>query len=134
MPILALFVIFPKDKVDIKGPATNFVSKGGSGLDVYRTFCSVCGSGIAQAPDAAPGVIAIKGGSLDREVKKNLKPVCILTSMGLGIEANSWIIRMPSSGPPQSFHSARRIWLTPLSICLQPNKQFSTSYKGDVME
>ena len=78
--ILALSAIFPKDKVTIMGPTKTFVSKGGSGLDVCRTFCSECGSGIAQAPNAAPNIIAVNGGSLDSEVKKKLQPVRILTS------------------------------------------------------
>lgn len=41
---------------------------------MYRWFCSECGSPIAHDPEAAP-VIAIKGGSLDSEIKKGLKPV-----------------------------------------------------------
>ena len=77
-PVLALFAIFPKDKVIIMGPTKNFVIKGGSGLDVCRTFCSACGSGIAQTPTAAPDIIAMNGGSLDGEIKKKLKPVRIL--------------------------------------------------------
>lgn len=78
--ISALSVIFPKDKFTIKGPTKTFISKGGSGLDVCRTFCSECGSGIVQAPNAAPDIIAVTGGSLNNEVKKKLKPVCILIS------------------------------------------------------
>lgn len=73
--MLALFAIFPKNKVTIMGPTKSFVIKGGSGLDVSRTFCSLCGSGISQEPNAAPEIIAMNGGGLDREVKKTLKPV-----------------------------------------------------------
>jgi hypothetical protein len=87
-PILALFAIFPKDKVTIVGLTKSFVIEGGSGLKVYRTFCPACGSGVAQAPDAAPEIIAMNGGGLDREFKKKLEPVSILTSPGPVLEAN----------------------------------------------
>ncbi|KIM93277.1 hypothetical protein OIDMADRAFT_61774 [Oidiodendron maius Zn] len=70
----ALFAIFPKDKVSIMGPTKSFVIKGGSGLDVSRTFCSECGSGIAQSPNAAPDIIAMNGGGLESAFKKTLKP------------------------------------------------------------
>jgi hypothetical protein len=43
---------------------------------VWRWFCGDCGSPIAHDPDAAPEIIALKGGSLDSEIKKGLKPVC----------------------------------------------------------
>ena len=66
------------------GPTKSFVIKGGSGLDVSRTFCSDCGSGIAQSPKAAPDIIAMNGGGLESVVKKTLKPVCILTSASKG--------------------------------------------------
>ncbi|PMD62281.1 DUF636 domain-containing protein [Hyaloscypha bicolor E] len=70
----ALFAIFPKDKVTIVGPTKSFAIKGGSGLKVYRTSCPTCGSGVAQSPDAAPDIIAMNGGGLDREFKKKLEP------------------------------------------------------------
>jgi hypothetical protein len=43
---------------------------------VWRWFCGDCGSPIAHDPDAAPEIIALKGGTLDSEIKKGLKPVC----------------------------------------------------------
>lgn len=66
------------------GPTKSFIIKGGSGLDVSRTFCSECGSGIAQSPNAAPDIIAMNGGGLETAVKKKLKPVRILTSASQG--------------------------------------------------
>jgi hypothetical protein len=38
-------------------------------------FCPECGSPIAHEPDANKAITAIKGGSLDTEIKKHLKPV-----------------------------------------------------------
>ena len=46
-------------------------------------FCEECGSPIAHDPDAAPPIIALKGGSLDSEIKKTLKPVCFSFSSSL---------------------------------------------------
>ena len=66
----------PKDKLTIEGPIKQYSSKGSSGFDVHRIFCSECGSPIAHDPDAAPEIIALKAGTLDPEIKKNLKPVC----------------------------------------------------------
>lgn len=68
--------VVPKDSLEIKGPVKKYTSKGSSGNDVHRIFCSECGSPIAHDPDAAPPIIALKAGTLDTEIKKNLKPVC----------------------------------------------------------
>lgn len=71
----ALVAVVPKDKLTIKGPIKKWTGKGSSGKDVHRLFCSECGSPIAHDPDAAPEIIALKAGTLDSELKKNLKPV-----------------------------------------------------------
>lgn len=70
----ALVTVVPKAKVTIKGPTKSWAGKGSSGKDVHRIFCSECGSPIAHDPDAAPEIIAIKAGTLDTEIKRNLKP------------------------------------------------------------
>ena len=67
--------VVPKDKLTIKGPVKKWTGKGSSGKDVHRLFCSECGSPIAHDPDAAPEIIALKAGTFDTELKKNLKPV-----------------------------------------------------------
>jgi hypothetical protein len=59
----------------INGPIKKWEGKGSSGKSVWRLFCSDCGSPIAHDPDAAPEIIALKGGTLDSEIRKNLKPV-----------------------------------------------------------
>jgi hypothetical protein len=67
-----------KDKLTINGPVKTYSgTKGSSGNIVHRLFCSECGSPIAHDPDAAPEIIALKAGTLDTEIKKNLKPVSI---------------------------------------------------------
>lgn len=73
--IIALVSVVPKDKLTINGPTKSWAGKGSSGHAVHRIFCSECGSPIAHDPDAAPEIIALKAGTLDTEIKKNLKPV-----------------------------------------------------------
>lgn len=74
-PPAALVVVVPKDKLTINGPTKSWAGLGSSGKAVHRIFCSECGSPIAHDPDAAPEIIALKGGTLDSEIKKTLKPV-----------------------------------------------------------
>lgn len=73
-PFAALVAVVPKDKLTLNGPTKSWAGKGSSGKDVHRIFCSECGSPIAHDPDAAPEIIALKAGTLDTEIKKNLKP------------------------------------------------------------
>jgi hypothetical protein len=75
----ALVCVVPKDKLTVNGPTKSWAGKGSSGKDVHRIFCSECGSPIAHDPDAAPEIIAIKGGTLSSEDKQKLKPVSPLT-------------------------------------------------------
>jgi hypothetical protein len=72
----ALVCVVPKDKLTVDGPLKKYKGTADSGNAVYRWFCSECGSPIAHEPSAAPEIIALKGGSLDMEIKKGLKPVC----------------------------------------------------------
>ncbi|KAK7454243.1 glutathione-dependent formaldehyde-activating enzyme [Colletotrichum acutatum] len=76
----SLVAVVPKDKLTINGPTKSWAGKGSSGKDVHRIFCSECGSPIAHDPDAAPEIIALKAGTLDTEIKKNLKPVSRATN------------------------------------------------------
>lgn len=70
----ALVAVVLKDKLKVEGPLKKWKGTADSGNAVYRWFCSECGSPIAHAPDGAP-IVALKGGCLDNEIKKNLKPV-----------------------------------------------------------
>ncbi|KXG51976.1 Citrate synthase-like, core [Penicillium griseofulvum] len=78
----SLVAVVPKDKLTIQGPTKSWAGKGSSGLAVHRIFCSECGSPIAHDPDAAPEIIAIKAGTLDTEIKKNLKPDTEIWTVG----------------------------------------------------
>lgn len=71
----ALVCVVPKDKLTVNGPVKKWKGIAASGNAVWRWFCGDCGSPIAHDPDAAPEIIALKGGSLDTEIKKTLKPV-----------------------------------------------------------
>jgi hypothetical protein len=86
--LIALVTVVPKDKLTIKGPTKSWAGKGSSGHAVHRIFCSECGSPIAHDPDAAPEIIALKAGTLDTEIKKNLKPVSITVGIW---DFRSWI-------------------------------------------
>ncbi|GAT20964.1 glutathione-dependent formaldehyde-activating enzyme [Aspergillus luchuensis] len=70
----ALVAVVPKDKLTVNGPIKKWSGTGSSGHAVHRLFCSDCGSPIAHDPDAAPEIIALKAGTFDTEIKKNLKP------------------------------------------------------------
>ncbi|KAK0719556.1 Mss4-like protein [Lasiosphaeris hirsuta] len=69
----SLVVVVPQDSLTVKGPLKKWKGIAASGNAVYRWFCEECGSPIAHDPEAAP-VVALKGGSLDTEIKKTLKP------------------------------------------------------------
>ncbi|KAL5596834.1 hypothetical protein BROUX41_006482 [Berkeleyomyces rouxiae] len=70
----SLVFVCKKDKVTFKGPVKSYAGKADSGNTVHRIFCSECGSPLAHDPEAAPEIIAMKGGSLDVELKKTLQP------------------------------------------------------------
>lgn len=78
----ALVCVVPKDKLTINGPVKKYEGKGSSGKSVWRLFCSECGSPIAHDPDAAPEIIALKGGTLDSDIKKTLKPDTEIWTVG----------------------------------------------------
>lgn len=67
-------VVVLKDKLTVNGPIKSWAGVGSSGKAVHRIFCTECGSPIAHDPEAAPDIIAIKGGTLETETKKTLKP------------------------------------------------------------
>ncbi|KAH8670940.1 Mss4-like protein [Xylariales sp. PMI_506] len=78
----SLVVVVPKDKLTIKGTTKSWEGKGSSGKAVHRIFCPSCGSPIAHDPEAAPPIIALKGGTLSAEDKKNLKPDTEIWTVG----------------------------------------------------
>ncbi|BAE60514.1 unnamed protein product [Aspergillus oryzae RIB40] len=78
----SLVAVVPKDKLTINGPTKSYAGQGSSGKAVHRIFCSECGSPIAHDPEAAPEIIALKAGTLDVEIKKNLKPLTWYACLG----------------------------------------------------
>ncbi|PRP74919.1 DUF636 domain protein [Planoprotostelium fungivorum] len=70
----SLVVVVKKETFQHKGPVKDFKKPGDSGKDVHRLFCTECGSPIAHFPDAAPDILAIKGGTLETSQKQALKP------------------------------------------------------------
>jgi len=78
----SLVCVVLKDKLTINGPTKSWAGVGSSGKAVHRIFCSECGSPIAHDPEAAPPIIAIKGGTLDSEIKKTLKPDTEIWTVG----------------------------------------------------
>lgn len=74
----ALVAVVPKASLTINGPIKKWTGTAASGNTVDRIFCSECGSPIAHDPSAAPEIIALKAGTLDTEIKKNLKPVGLI--------------------------------------------------------
>lgn len=78
----SLVAVVLKEKLTLNGPTKSWAGIGSSGKAVHRIFCSECGSPIAHDPDAAPEIIAIKGGSLDSEIKKTLKPDTEIWTVG----------------------------------------------------
>ncbi|KAJ5698834.1 hypothetical protein N7462_000839 [Penicillium macrosclerotiorum] len=78
----SLVAVVLKDKLSISGPVKSYAGQGSSGMAVHRIFCSECGSPIAHDPEAAPPIIALKAGTLDSEIKKNLKPDTEIWTVG----------------------------------------------------
>lgn len=59
----SLFV--PEVTITISGEVSYFVKNGDSGHQVTRGFCPVCGSQLFGKPEIAPGMLAIRAGTLD---------------------------------------------------------------------
>lgn len=117
----ALVAVVPKDKLTVKGPIKKWSGTGSSGHAVHRLFCSDCGSPIAHDPDAAPEIIALKAGTFDTEIKKNLKPVCSAIPCNSPLTDLNLSSRIPRFGPLASFLFARSTWRSLSRIC--PSKQ-----------
>ena len=55
----------PTDALTVIGEPRTYVDQGDSGEKVRRQFCGTCGSALFSLPDALPGVVFIKAGTLD---------------------------------------------------------------------
>ncbi|KAL7005774.1 hypothetical protein EMMF5_004689 [Cystobasidiomycetes sp. EMM_F5] len=88
----SLVLVCPKDKVKITGKDKDYAKPGDSGKPVHRVFCgeyaetifispstlltsslTSCGSPIIHSPEAAPDIVAVKAGILDKETKQKLQ-------------------------------------------------------------
>lgn len=91
-------VAVPESALKITGETREFSKLGGSGNEVVRVFCPVCGGGLLARPAARQGIVMLKAGTLDDP--ELFKPMaCIFVS-----RAPSW--DKPPEGVP-SFPEAR---------------------------
>jgi hypothetical protein len=56
------------------GEVRSYTNSSESGRKITREFCPICGSGIDNRLEVAPGVVVIKGGTLDNPAAA--APVC----------------------------------------------------------
>ncbi len=59
-------LFFPMDNVEIQGTASTFEKKADSGKGVERSFCPKCGTHVYSKAEAAPDMIFVKAGTIDR--------------------------------------------------------------------
>lgn len=48
-----------------QGEVCAYATRGDAGREITREFCPICGSGINNRLEMAPGMVVIKGGTLD---------------------------------------------------------------------
>ncbi|WP_353226963.1 GFA family protein [Novosphingobium sp.] len=53
------------DALSISGEPKTYIDQGDSGAAVHRQFCATCGSPLFSLPEAMPGMVFIKAGTLD---------------------------------------------------------------------
>lgn len=56
-------------KFHMTGAVTHYARKGGSGLDVVRSFCTRCGTTLTGRPAVMPGIVMVRAGTLDDPAK-----------------------------------------------------------------
>lgn len=61
----SIVVGMPLEALELRGELSIFSTTGDSGAKVHRHFCGQCGSPIYSLPDAMPGLIFLKAGTLD---------------------------------------------------------------------
>ena len=71
---LSVVLMFARDAVEVRGELKTYVDRGTSGQDIWRRFCSICGSPVLTDTPRAErhGIIFVKGGTLDEVT--DLKP------------------------------------------------------------
>lgn len=58
-------VMVPQAGFSRHGEVRSYTKRGDQGRAITREFCPVCGSGINNLLEVAPGMVVIKGGTLD---------------------------------------------------------------------
>lgn len=61
----SIVVAMPLEELRLEGELSIYSTSGDSGAKVHRHFCNSCGSPIYSLPDAMPGMIFLKAGTLD---------------------------------------------------------------------
>lgn len=61
----SIVVGLPADALEVEGEMAVYSTTGVSGAEVHRHFCPACGSPIFSQPDAMPGLVFLKAGTLD---------------------------------------------------------------------
>ncbi len=55
----------PEGALKITGQTATYTKPGGSGLDIERVFCPICGTPVYSRPRAMPGMLMLRAGTLD---------------------------------------------------------------------
>lgn len=61
----SIVIGLPLEAINVRGDLKIYTTTGESGAGVHRHFCAECGSPIYSLPDAMPGLIFLKAGTLD---------------------------------------------------------------------
>ena len=70
-------ILLPEAAVKLEGELTSYEKVADSGKKITREFCPTCGSGVTNRLEMAPGMIVVKGGTID-EVADRPKPTFAL--------------------------------------------------------
>jgi hypothetical protein len=63
-------VMVPEAAMKLEGELASFESSSDSGRKITRRFCPTCGTGILNVLELAPGMVVLKGGTLDDEATR----------------------------------------------------------------
>lgn len=58
-------VMLPEASLTLEGTLTSYTSKSDAGREITRSFCGTCGSGVVNRLQMAPGMVVVRGGTLD---------------------------------------------------------------------
>jgi hypothetical protein len=61
----AIVVALPEAALSVQGKLATYSKAGDSGKQIERRFCPECGSSVADAAAAMPGIVMISSGTLD---------------------------------------------------------------------